>query len=776
MLQLRKYILLLASVVAMVTYAAGFSPPGGVWKDTAAGHVAGDSVLRDTHYNRYLVFFYFNATAFAASLLAIILVLIVAYLDDKDKYSNSRIICQYRKNRWIAVQPLQAIMVLDLLSLMGAYAATTYQQDTFATVYSLLLLSFVFIYHVAMMAMASCFTESSGVLEAKEAELLKEEERFRKVLMVLATFAVSTTYKAGLSTTGGILDTTKEGHRNTRLTVLFVFNTTAFIASLFIIMVFLDRKLRKKNAYGFIIVNLVSLVGAYIAGSCRQAGTTIYMVVLVAGVLAYILFLSIRRAKKNHAPEYRPTENEKAAYKVRSLVMLLATLVVTITYQAGLDPPGGTWQDNKDGNMAGDPILLTVNARRYKAFFYCNTVAFLASLQAIFLVQKMRELRHHLLNAVMVLSLLGLLGAYVAGISRDLRSFTLPMVMAVAAVLIIYIATHVLLFKQLDQRYNIKRDDELVENMRKRLLLFAILLATMTYKAGISPPGGFLLLQDNQPGYHAGDAVLSYNFPRRYKAFFLCNSVSFVLSIALNMVLVNPIQYRLAIRRHALSVCTAAGLFGLVGAYAAGSTQHLKTSIYILALSAVVLFFVPIPFMAYGFTGGSTHVMVTTMSNNTTQEAATETNRRDNKATKKKRIHAKRKCLILLGILAAAVTYQAGLEPPGGAWQSSSGDYEAGNPIMHDNRRTRYLTFFYMNSTSFMASIVVILLQLVPKKLFGRYHYQHTYATWQMIVLDLLGLLGAYAAGSTRAIKTSVYVILLFMIAVVASSGIQFVL
>nr|TKW02567.1 hypothetical protein SEVIR_8G249831v2 [Setaria viridis] len=625
MLQLRKYILLLASVVAMVTYAAGFSPPGGVWKDTAAGHVAGDSVLRDTHYNRYLVFFYFNATAFAASLLAIILVLIVAYLDDKDK------------------------------------------------------------------------------------------------------------------------------------------------------------KLRKKNAYGFIIVNLVSLVGAYIAGSCRQAGTTIYMVVLVAGVLAYILFLSIRRAKKNHgpesnhgrieettqsAPEYRPTENEKAAYKVRSLVMLLATLVVTITYQAGLDPPGGTWQDNKDGNMAGDPILLTVNARRYKAFFYCNTVAFLASLQAIFLVQKMRELRHHLLNAVMVLSLLGLLGAYVAGISRDLRSFTLPMVMAVAAVLIIYIATHVLLFKQLDQRYNIKRDDELVENMRKRLLLFAILLATMTYKAGISPPGGFLLLQDNQPGYHAGDAVLSYNFPRRYKAFFLCNSVSFVLSIALNMVLVNPIQYRLAIRRHALSVCTAAGLFGLVGAYAAGSTQHLKTSIYILALSAVVLFFVPIPFMAYGFTGGSTHVMVTTMSNNTTQEAATETNRRDNKATKKKRIHAKRKCLILLGILAAAVTYQAGLEPPGGAWQSSSGDYEAGNPIMHDNRRTRYLTFFYMNSTSFMASIVVILLQLVPKKLFGRYHYQHTYATWQMIVLDLLGLLGAYAAGSTRAIKTSVYVILLFMIAV----------
>ncbi|KAI4987252.1 hypothetical protein ZWY2020_020052 [Hordeum vulgare] len=39
-----------------------------------------------------------------------------------------------------------------------------------------------------------------------------------------------------------------------------------------------------------------------------------------------------------------------------------------------------------------------------------------------------------------------------------------------------------------------------------------------------------------------------------------------------------------------LSVCTAVGLFCLMGAYAARSTQHLKTSIYIFALVVVVLF------------------------------------------------------------------------------------------------------------------------------------------------------------------------------------------
>ena len=69
---------------------------------------------------------------------------------------------------------------------------------------------------------------------------------------------------------------------------------------------------------------------------------------------------------------------------------------------------------------------------------------------------------------------------------------------------------------------------------------------------------------------------------------------------------------------------------------------------------------------------------------------------------------------MLLGILVASVTYQAGLDPPGGAWQNDSSWYDAGNPIMHDNRRPRYLAFFYFNATAFAASLVVNLLLLVP--------------------------------------------------------------
>jgi hypothetical protein len=286
--------------------------------------------------------------------VVIIITLTLAYLGDyKDKYSGSKIIVQYMKRQWIAVRTLQAAMVLDLLSLMGAYAAGTCW-DTFTTVYSSVLVGVVFFYLVGQVAVASCFTDtgsggvpggqveerqpvvaggnphhsgSGGGAPEKEKERQKPKkrlrralmaalasvpgnnkveqdkanDRFRKVLMLLATFAVSITYLAGLSTPGGFWDSVGAGHRpgdailkdhhNTRLAIFFGFNTTAFVASLLIIVVLLDTKLREINAYGFIVVALVSLIGAYNAGSCRQTDTTVYVFSLIAAVLLCISIL-----------------------------------------------------------------------------------------------------------------------------------------------------------------------------------------------------------------------------------------------------------------------------------------------------------------------------------------------------------------------------------------------------------------------------------------------------------------------------------------------------
>ena len=71
------------------------------------------------------------------------------------------------------------------------------------------------------------------------------------------------------------------------------FNAVAFIASLVIVVVLLDKRPRVNLAYGCITVALISLVIAYTAGSCRETDTTVYVSSLVAAVMAFIVLLQL---------------------------------------------------------------------------------------------------------------------------------------------------------------------------------------------------------------------------------------------------------------------------------------------------------------------------------------------------------------------------------------------------------------------------------------------------------------------------------------------------
>ena len=438
---------------------------------------------------------------------------------------------------------------------------------------------------------------------------------------------------------------------------------------------------------------------------------------------------------------------------------MLATLVASVTYQAGLDPPGGLWSDNQDGHhKVCDPVLLTTDPQRYKVFFYSNSAAFVASLVLILMVKCEFLVMRRSLEAAMLVDLFGLIVAYAAGCCRDVS--TSIYVVALAGAVLVYVVIHIIFFT-LDKDDKHGNAHEL-DSKREVLLLLAILAATVTYQAGLTPPGGFWSA-DDEFGHRAGSPVLLNNYPDHYQAFFYCNATSFMASVALIVLLVNPNLYMPGIQCYAFFVCMVVGLFGLMGAYAAGSSRQLQTSIYVLVLFALVFTCVTswVVILLIGRLmehrrhnkgdGPSVGDGGVARTDNTDaapeQDNDKEEKRKKEEEKKKKEEEKKKEYLMLLGVLAASVAYQSGLKPPGGLWQDNKDGpdgHSASNSILHDIDKSRYHAFFYSNSTSFMASIVIIVL-LLPL------HDELPLRPLHMaILLDLVGLLVAYAAGSTR--------------------------
>lgn len=259
-----------------------------------------------------------------------------------------------------------------------------------------------------------------------------------------------------------------------RYKVFFYFNATAFVASLAVIMLLVSKRLCHKGLQSYalracVLIDLMSLMGAFAAGSCRKVLTSVYVILVVLAVSVYVMIqalvltfakdkvndflermFSIRAFERQHTSinhERSIRIRKRTEHKWRKDLMLIGTLAVTVTYQAALLPPGGIWPDDQEGHFAGDPILLETHPRRYKVFFYCNATTFMASIVMVILLlnNTISKYKRSLLamKTAMVLDLLGLLGAYAAGGCRKLKTSAYILVLVIAV--FIYIVMHVLL-------------------------------------------------------------------------------------------------------------------------------------------------------------------------------------------------------------------------------------------------------------------------------------------------------------------------------------------
>ncbi|KAK9060610.1 hypothetical protein SSX86_021316 [Deinandra increscens subsp. villosa] len=79
----------------------------------------------------------------------------------------------------------------------------------------------------------------------------------------------------------------------------------------------------------------------------------------------------------------------------RKTLMVVASLIATMAFQTGTNPPGGAWQDTILENetppghaphQAGYAIMPSVNLELYNAYLVCNTVGFVSTLSIILLL------------------------------------------------------------------------------------------------------------------------------------------------------------------------------------------------------------------------------------------------------------------------------------------------------------------------------------------------------------------------------------------------------
>ncbi|GMY08478.1 Protein ACCELERATED CELL DEATH like [Fagus crenata] len=76
--------------------------------------------------------------------------------------------------------------------------------------------------------------------------------------------------------------------------------------------------------------------------------------------------------------QYKPGDSKS---DVRNVLLVVATLIAAITFQAGVNPPGGVWQDNSpppSSYDAGKAILGYTDAS-FAIFLLTNTAAFSTS-------------------------------------------------------------------------------------------------------------------------------------------------------------------------------------------------------------------------------------------------------------------------------------------------------------------------------------------------------------------------------------------------------------
>lgn len=113
-----------------------------------------------------------------------------------------------------------------------------------------------------------------------------------------------------------------------------------------------------------------------------------------------------------------------------------------------------------------------------------------------------------------------------------------------------------------------------------------------------------------------------------------------------------------------------------------------------------------------------------------------------------------RALLFLLTSLAASITYTVGFAPPGGVWSSddkATGQI-AGTPVLRDKFPRRYICYYYLNTTAFYFSLLLMILLSYPNR-----SKKYTFLFRSAALICLISLGGSYTSGTSIQLEHAIY-------------------
>ncbi|KAJ4845093.1 hypothetical protein Tsubulata_037914 [Turnera subulata] len=86
-----------------------------------------------------------------------------------------------------------------------------------------------------------------------------------------------------------------------------------------------------------------------------------------------------RSTGKSWFSYFQFNEDRDSPNEARNVLLIIVGLIAAVTFQAGVNPPGGVWQDTGSGHFAGRAIYAS-QKDAYYVFLVSNTLAFSSSI------------------------------------------------------------------------------------------------------------------------------------------------------------------------------------------------------------------------------------------------------------------------------------------------------------------------------------------------------------------------------------------------------------